>query len=269
MNLKRACLILVISFFTAVATMPYELWGADEPKPGDVKVVSIAGFDVRFRWCPPGEFMMGSREVERYDDETQHKVRISRGFWLAETETTQELWHAVMGANPSDFKGNDLPVEQVSWDDCQEFIKKLNSNARSGLHFQLPSEAHWEYACRAGTRGAWNVSVGSLDSLAWYRGIETHKVGTKKANAWGLYDMLGNVWEWCSDLYDDYPSGDATDPTGPKSGSLRVIRGGGWYYTSRGCRSAGRDGYTPVLRDDGLGFRLELLTIPRKTPLKF
>ena len=261
MNLKRACLILVISFFTAVATMPYELWGADEPKPGDVKVVSIAGFDVRFRWCPPGEFMMGSREVERYDDETQHKVRISRGFWLAETETTQELWHAVMGDYPSYFKGDDLPVEQVSWYDCQKLIEKLNSESGNGVHFQLPSEAHWEYACRAGTRGAYNVSGASLDSLAWYTDNsdgKTHKVGTKSPNAWELYDMLGNVWEWCSDWYGGYPSGDATDPTGPKSGSNRVNRGGGWDNTSRNCRSASRPGITLENRCDNLGFRLEL-----------
>ena len=239
---------------------------APEPssrKAGSLRVITIAGVKVNFRWCPAGEFMMGSpsSEAGRYDDETQHKVKISRGFWLAETETTQELWHAVMGANPSRFKGADLPVEQVSWDDCQEFIKKLNSNARSGLHFQLPSEAHWEYACRAGTRGAYNVSGASLDSLAWCSGnsdSKTHKVGTKKANAWGFYDMFGNVWEWCSDWYGGYPSGDATDPTGPKNGSSRVYRGGCWYSESRGCRSADRDWNTPVNRLYSLGFRLEL-----------
>ena len=202
-----------------------------------------------------------SSEEGRYDGEVQHKVRISRGFWLAETETTQELWHAVMGDNPSYFKGDDLPVESVSWNDCQEFIEKLNSKSENGVHFQLSSEAHWEYACRAGTSGAYNVSGASLDSLAWYYGNsdrKTHKVGTKIPNAWGLYDMHGNVWEWCSDLYDDYPSGDATDPTGSKSGSNRVNRGGGWDCTSWSCRSAYRNRRTPVLRYNILGFRLEL-----------
>ena len=232
-------------------------------KAGAVRELTISGVKVRFRWCPPGEFMMGSpsSEAGRDDDEAQHKVRISRGFWLAETETTQELWHAVMGDNPSYFKGNDLPVEQVSWDDCQEFIKKLNSNARSGLHFQLPSEAHWEYACRAGTRGAYNVSVASLDNSGWYSDNSngaTHKVGTKTSNAWGLYDMHGNVWEWCSDWYGGYPSGDATNPTGPKSGSGRVVRGGGWDNRSGNCRSALRRRFSPGNRDIYLGFRLEL-----------
>ena len=206
---------------------------------------------------------MGSPSSEEWrgDDETQHKVKISRGFWLAETETTQELWKAVMRDNSSYFKGNDLPVENVSWNDCQEFIEKLNSKSGKGLHFQLPSEAHWEYACRAGTRGAYNVSGASLDSLAWYYGnsdSNTHKVGTKSPNAWGLYDMLGNVWEWCSDWYGAYPSGDATDPTGPQNGSGRVARGGGWDDAFGVCRSAYRDGNSPADRLDILGFRLEL-----------
>ena len=229
----------------------------------DVLTVKIAGVKTNFRWCPPGEFMMGSPESEegRDEDETRHNVKISRGFWLAEVETTQELWQKVTGSNPSYFKGNKLPVEFVSWNDCQSFIEKIQQYAPNGMRFQLPSEAHWEYACRAGTTGRYNVPGASLDSLAWYSensNIRTHPVGGKSPNSWGLYDMHGNVWEWCSDWYGDYPGGEATYLTGSKNGSGRVSRGGGWSSASRNCRSAIRRRYTPELRDGSLGFRLEL-----------
>ncbi len=229
---------------------------------GDSLTLMINGVKVVFRWCPPGEFMMGSpeNEVDRFYHETQHKVVITKGFWLAETETTQAFWKAIMGNNPSYFKGNSLPVENVSWDDCQKFIKKLNEKVKDeGLQFRLslPSEAHWEYACRAGTtsRYSWGDE---WDSNKANKGTSTKPVGSYSANAWGLKDMHGNVWEWCEDWYEAYPTGTVTDPTGPESGSLRVSRGGGWSDDARFCRSAFRDRVTPEYRVYILGFRLEL-----------
>ena len=231
-------------------------------KAGASRTVTINGVEVVFRWCPPGEFMMGSpsNEKNRYADERQHKVVITKGFWLAETETTQALWKAVMGEdnNPSNFVGDNLPVDGVSWNDCQEFIKKLNEQAKStGLRFRLPSEAHWEYACRAGTttRYFWGDE--------WYssranNGSSTKPVGSYSANAWGLKDMHSNVWEWCEDWYGDYPKGTVTDPAGPQSGSYRVLRGGCWSDLAGYCRSADRFRLTPEHRYNFLGFRLEL-----------
>ena len=225
-----------------------------------VKVIN--GVEFAFRWCPAGAFTMGSPKSEdgRDNDETQHKVTLTKGFWMLETEVTQKQWKAVMGSNPDcKFKGDNLPVENVSWTDCQEFCKKC---AQLGFPVQLPTEAQWEYACRAGTTGAY---AGNLDEMAWYgyysnpkgtsKEATTHPVGTKKPNAWGLYDMHGNVWEWCQDWYaKEYPSGSVTDPTGPSSGSYRVVRGGGWHSDARRCRSANRDYYGPRLPGRLLGF---------------
>ena len=223
---------------------------------GKRAVKTINGVEFAFRYCPPGTFMMGSPSSDegRYSNETQHQVTLTKGFWMMETEVTQKQWKAVMGTNPSKFKGDDLPVEQVSWNDCQEFCKKCT---KLGLPVQLPTEAQWEYACRAGTTGAY---AGNLDEMAWYNESyakgSTHPVGTKKPNAWGLYDMHGNVWEWCQDRYDrDYPSGSVTDPVGPKSGSARVDRGGGWNSIAGYCRSAGRSSDSPEYRGYSLGFR--------------
>ena len=164
--------------------------------------------------------MMGSPDNER-----QHEVTLTRGFWMLETPVTQEMWESVMGNNPSYFKGPKRPVETVSWDDCQRSIAMLNTYVR-GMGFRLPSEVEWEYSCRAGSTGAYGGS-GDLDDMGWYyynSGDKTHEVKTKQANAWGLYDMHGNVWEWCQDWGGDYPSGPVTDPTGPESGSSLGFR---------------------------------------------
>ena len=204
---------------------------------------------------------MGSPEDEegRSFSERQHEVRISQGFWMGKHEVTQGEWEGVMGANPSHFKrcGLGCPVEQVSWEDVQEFIRRLNEQeSGSGYVYRLPTEAEWEYAARAGTTGA---RYGELDEIAWYGGNSgwtTHLVGQKGANAWGLHDMLGNVWEWVADWYAEYPAGAVTDPQGPDTGSGRVYRGGSWVNRARHVRSAIR-GYYRGYRGYGTrGFRL-------------
>lgn len=241
--------------------------------PGELRIVPIAGIDVRFRWCPPGVFMMGSPTSEegRLLNETQHLVMITQGYWLAETETSQKLWKAVMGSNPSDSKGDNLPVERVSWDDCQDFITMIRKYAPSGSNFQLPSEAHWEYACRAGTttRYSWG---NDWDSSKANNGMFTTKpVGSYDyVNAWNLKDMHGNVGEWCQDWYGPYPNGMATDPTGPLNGWSPVFRGGGGggpmdcRSASRGTlRSMGGRGLMEEVWIGSLGFRLELTDVAK------
>ena len=200
---------------------------------------------MEFVGVPAGSFVMGSLAGEegRYSDEQRHEVRISRGFWMGRYEVTQGEWEAVMGTNPSGFPecGARCPVEYVSWNDVQDFIRRLNEReAGCGPEYRLPTEAEWEYAARAGTSGARH---GVLDSVAWYRsnsGRTTRPVGQKRANGWGLHDMLGNVFEWTADWYGAYPLGPVTDPQGPNAGSRRVIRGGSWYAYSKGVRSAYR-----------------------------
>ncbi len=208
-----------------------------------------------FVQIPEGNFLMGS-ENGAEGEKPVRKVKIS-SFEMGKHEVTQEQWQAVMGNNPSDFKGANHPVEQVSWNDVQEFIKKLNAK-KDGYSYRLPTEAEWEYACRAGTKGDY---AGNLDEMSWYdknSGSKTHSVGEKKANAWGLYDMHGNVWEWCSDWYDEnyYKQSPNANPSGPSTGSLRVLRGGGWSFDARELRSAIRYRFAPGFRDFYLGFRL-------------
>ncbi|MBQ7403130.1 MAG: SUMF1/EgtB/PvdO family nonheme iron enzyme [Lentisphaeria bacterium] len=226
-----------------------------------------------------GSFTMGSPagELGRDEDETQRQVTLTKDYWLGKYEVTQAQWQAVMGSNPSHFKGDNLPVENVSWHDAKEFCKKLNEiyadKLPAGYQFDLPTEAQWEYACRAGTTTALNngkdltSSYGgcaNLNDVAWYyqnSGGKTHNVGQKRANAWGLYDMHGNVWEWCRDWYGAYPGGSVTDPAGPSSGSCRVVRGGSWYSYASSCRSADRNYYDPSLRNYYDGFRLALASV--------
>jgi formylglycine-generating enzyme required for sulfatase activity len=200
---------------------------------------------MEFALIPAGEFLMGSdkgKDPEAHDDETPlHRVTISRPFYLGKYAVTQAQWEAVMGSNPSYFKGRSNPVETVSWDDVQKFIWSLNIQEGNGC-YRLPTEAEWEYACRAGTTGVYSYGddAGSLGHYAWYAGNsgkKPHPVGQKEPNAWGLYDMHGNVWEWVQDWYDDYSSASVTDPKGPASGSYRVLRGGGWGLVARYCRS--------------------------------
>ncbi len=237
------------------------------PDPGEIEIVTLpGGGQLQLAWIPPGSFLMGSPSSEsgRSSDEgPQHRVTISHGFYMGKYEVTQAQWKAIMGNNPSRFKGDNLPVEEVSWNDVQKFIQKLNR--QTGLHFRLPTEAEWEYACRGGTDTAfcYGDSESQLGDYAWYgsnSNSKTHPVGQKQPNAWGLYDMHGNVWEWCSDWYDSdyYKNSPSTDPTGPATGDLRVFRGGSWYNSAQYCRSALRDWNDPSSRFHNLGFRLIL-----------
>ena len=211
-----------------------------------------------------GTFRMGTtseQEDDAYSDENPvHSVTLS-SYYIGKTEVTQDLWQAVMGTNSSDFKGAALPVECVSWDDCQEFIQKLNS--LTGRNFRLPSEAEWEFAFRGGNNSNGYKYSGSndIDNVAWYwdnTGQKTHPVGTKAPNELGIYDMSGNVCELCSDWYADYTSYPQTNPKGPQSGSYRVYRGGGWAYSARNCRSSFRYFCSPTDRHNFLGLRLAL-----------
>ena len=211
-----------------------------------------------------GTFIMGATQEQGSDAESDekptHQVTLS-SFSIGKYEVTQEEWEAVMGSNPSYFKGAKLPVEQVSWNDCQEFIRRLNQ--MTGKSFRLPTEAEWEFAARGGNRSNHYKYSGSnnLSSVAWYwdnSGSKTHPVGKKSPNELGLYDMSGNVWEWCADWYGDYSSSAQTNPKGPSNGSFRVRRGGGWGSYARRCRVSHRSRLTPSLSYDDLGLRLAL-----------
>jgi formylglycine-generating enzyme required for sulfatase activity len=222
---------------------------------GEIQIFSLPG-DVKLEmvFIPAGTFWMGSPsgETGKLADEHRHQVTLSKGFQIGKYPITQAQWLAVMGKNPSEFKerGMECPVEQISWNNCQAFIKKLNELEPEG-RFRLPTEAEWEYACRAGTEGE-RYGGSNLGEIAWYgdsnRFGGTHPVGQLKPNSWGLYDMLGNVDEWCSDLYenpgyDSYPSGVFNiDPKGPNTSSYIIQRGGSWSSKARECRPAYRFG---------------------------
>ena len=211
-----------------------------------------------------GTFTMGATVEQGSDayewEKPTHQVTLS-SYSIGKTEVTQELWQAVMGTNPSDFKGSKLPVEKVSWEDCQTFIRKLN--ALTGKNFRLPTEAEWEFAARGGnkSRGYKYSGNNTVDDVAWYKSNSsstTHPVATKASNELGIYDMTGNVWEWCSDCYSSYTSASQTNPTGPNSGSYRVFRGGSWIDYARSCRVSLRFSDPPASRSDYLGLRLAL-----------
>ena len=258
------CLSLVLSMFLITA-----------PKVPDISETKITNtIDMSFAYIPPGEFMMGSPADEpgRYDEEKQHKVTLTQGFYMQTTEVTQGQWRAVMGSDPSDFKdcGDDCPVENVSWDDVREFIRKLNEK-EGGDKYRLPTEAEWEYAARAGTTTPFFFGDCLSTDQANYDGNsplggcpkgeyrkKTIPVASFASNAWGLYDMHGNVYEWCQDWFGDYPSGTVTDPGGPSTGSYRVLRGGGWNYVAGHCRAAFRGWLSPDRRYGYLGLRLAL-----------
>lgn len=243
--------------------------------PGDDSIQSVIAFEVKgitfnMFFVEGGTFMMGAMDGDEEaggDERPQHKVTLS-DFSIGETEVTQELWEAVMGANPSNFEGDTLPVEGVSWNDCQQFINTLNnllSDKLGGKHFRLPTEAEWEFAARGGNKSKGYKYSGSdnLDDVAWYdsnSGNATHTVKTKSPNELGLYDMSGNVQEWCQDWYNDdyYGNSPVDNPQGTESGSDRANRGGNWCYNARNCRSSNRNYRNPDGKYNYLGLRLVL-----------
>lgn len=232
--------------------------------PAPISVTGAKTFTVNgvnFTMVPVegGTFQMGSNDG-RDDEKPIHNVTLS-SYYIGQTEVTQALWKAVMGSNPSDSKGDNLPVEMVSWNDSQSFITKLNQ--LTGEHFRLPTEAEWEFAAKGGrqSRGFEYSGNTNIDYVAWYKdnsGSKTHPVATKSPNELGIYDMTGNVGEWCQDWYGGYSISAQTNPTGPTSGSIRVIRGGDWYCDAGYCRSAQRDNCNPVGRWSHFGLRLAL-----------
>jgi formylglycine-generating enzyme required for sulfatase activity len=248
--------------------------GALAPHPGPAPVagasrntfglwetrVRVSEVDLSLVQIPSGSFRMGTNATDAEFLKIArpvHQVTLSQVFWMGKVPVTQGQWQAVMGNNPSKFKnaGVDAPVEKVSWDEAQQFISTLNG-MQSEWTFRLPMEAEWEYACRAGTEGE---AYGPLDAIAWYKdnsGETTHPVGQKQPNAFGLYDMNGNVWQWCWDWFGDYPADAQSDPQGHSKGQYRVFRGGSWSNYDSFIRSAGRAYAVPVSRFDRLGFRV-------------
>jgi len=273
---------------------------AEPVKVGENWVIPLPqGVELDMVWIKPGTFTMGISENELStfipdvvkdivkEHEMPHQVTLTKGYWLGKYEVTQRQWKAVMESNPSEFEGDDLPVEQVSWEDAMEFCRKLTEWERnaerlpSGYEYTLPTEAQWEYACRAGTTSSLNSGkdvttddgiCDDLDEVGWYwmnggkknwnggknPAICTHPGGQKKPNNWGLYDMHGNVREWCLDWYGDYPTSSVTDPKGANTGKDRVFRGGSWDSLPRGCRSALRGSAASDKRNHSLGFRLAI-----------
>jgi formylglycine-generating enzyme len=223
-----------------------------------------------FRWIPPGRFMMGSpkNEPERRENEVRHEVTLTQGFWLAETACTQELWAAIMGNNPSRFKGDGRPVDSVTWEDVQTFLKKLNEML-PGAGFRLPTEAEWEYACRAGTTTPFSFGDNITSDQVNFDGNYPYANGPKEQyreqtvpvkslppNPRGLYEIHGNVRELCANWFGEYDLNKTTNPTGPDAGESRVLRGGSWFGSARFCRSAFRFAFLPSEHYDNFGFRL-------------
>lgn len=246
--------------------------GGGGSKGQDNQTFTVGGVSFTMVAVQGGTFTMGATAEQgsdaEVDEKPAHSVTLS-SYYIGQTEVTQELWEAVMGRNPSYFKGAKRPVENVSWDDCQNFIRKLNE--KTGKSFRLPTEAEWEYAARGGNRSRGYKYSGSNNTgdVAWYtvncydKGSSspdygTHQVATKRANELGIYDMSGNVWEWCSDWYGGYSSASQTNPQGSSSGSSRVFRGGGWGTYARSCRVSYRNGYSADYRNDDFGLRLAL-----------
>lgn len=246
-----------------VHPVPLEKRDATEPTPPAPPPVPRSsvtnGLGMKFVWIPPGTFTMGSpkEEPDRGNDETPHTVTLTQGFYLGVHLVTQPQWEAVLGRNPSRFKGDgNLPVDGVSWEDCQEFIRKLKE--REKTYFRLPTEAEWEYACRAGTKTPYHVGFQLFPGQANFLSRQTTPTGRFRPNPLGLYDMHGNLYEWCEDWYGEYPENAVVDPQGPPVGTERVVRGGCWGIGPSGCRSAYRRHFEANRRSDCFGFRLVL-----------
>ena len=255
----RKSLFFVVSLFVAFSVCSQKAGEAN-----NIKVFNANGVQFTMVAVQGGRFVMGATAEQGgdacSDEAPAHQVTLS-SYFIGQTEVTQELWQAVMGSNPSGFKGDRRPVEKVSWLDCQIFISKLN--ALTGQNFRLPTEAEWEFAARGGncSQGYKYAGGNTLDNVAWYKGDsgdKTHDVATKSPNELGLYDMSGNVSEWCQDWYADYGDTSQTNPSGPSSGSFHMYRGGSWYNSAKYCRVSIRNRYTPMYYFNDLGLRLAL-----------
>ncbi len=287
----RCVLILLVLVLAPVAAMAAEASERSGPVPRigltstneAPPITEPIGRPVGFVWIKPGTFMLGSpkMEAERGKNEgPQTQVTITRGFWMGRHEVTQAEFQLVMGGNRSQFKGDTLPMESVSWFNATNYCRKLSMRAQAAGHlpqgywFRLPTEAEWEYACRAGKMSAFafgstlSSTKANFNGKYPYGGVPngpnvdmTTPVGSYAPNAWGLYDMHGNVWEWCSDCYASYPGGEVIDPTSPSNGFKRVIRGGNWFLMGRYCRSADRMYDFPGSKNESLGFRVVLAEI--------
>ena len=235
--------------------------------PGERFTIKLPGdLPLTFAWCPAGTFTIGSnRDDANADEKPAHTVTLTKGFFIGIYPVTQAQWKAaLMGSEPSNFPGPDRPVEQVLWEESRKFCRQMSRQLKGRAEVRLPTSAQWEYACRAGTTSAYNTGDGeeSLQKAGWYEansGKETHPVGKLAPNAWGIYDMHGNIWEWCLDWYAEYTPEDKTDPLGPETGSDRVFRGGGWGDSAKFCRSTYRSWFDPAVRYDALGFRIVMV----------
>jgi formylglycine-generating enzyme required for sulfatase activity len=263
------CLILIIAFAALASDLAGFVPDRKAIGESELPLPFTNGIGMKFVWIPPGNFVMGSPigEKERENTEAQHKVTLTKGFYMGVHLVTQDQWQAVMGNNPSEFKGEKNPVDTVSWDDCQAFIKKLKE--KDQRPYRLPTEAEWEYACRAGTTTPFHFGQTISTDQANYNGEiidgtgmkgvsrkRTLSVGSFPANTWGLHDMHGNLFQWCQDWHGDYPRGDVVDPQGTDGKKGRVIRGGSWLHGPKYCRSAFRGWNTPGFRYHAFGFRL-------------
>ena len=265
-NTSTSARTATISVESNAVTKTLAVTQSEAAPPSQGRTFTVGGVQFKMIAVEGGTFTMGATSEQgsdAYDNEkTAHSVTLS-SYSIGETEVTQALWQAVFGDdhNPSYFRGSNRPVEQVSLNDCQDFI--INLNAITGEHFRLPTEAEWEFAARGGnkSRGYKYAGSNSIDDVAWYddnSSDKTHDVATKQANELGLYDMSGNVWEWCYDWYGSYSSSAQMNPTGPASGNSRVCRGGSWNYYARRCRTSSRNNYTPSNSLNYIGFRLAL-----------
>ena len=257
---------------STISSLPVQRLTAPSTTSKDVITIPVKdGISIEMVKVEAGTFMMGATKemrdpnVSLLNEEPVHQVTLTNDYYIGKYEVTQALWQAVMGSNPSKYKGDNLPVEMVSWNDCKEFISKLNS--MTGRKFRLPTEAEWEYAARGGkkSRGYQYSGSNNISDVAWYSGncgnisvINTHPVGKKQANELGIYDMTGNVWEWCQDMYGYYSLSTQKNPTGSTGGNKRVTRGGSWFNTRESCRTSDRVDSSPDRHFEGLGLRLAL-----------
>ncbi len=272
--MKRLC----VAMLSVLVCLCSSLRASDSPsvfekgkEAGERRVLTInapggTSVEMAFRWCPPATFDMGSPESEPNRDyyETLHKVTLTKGFWILETETTQEMWRAVMGDNPSKWQGDKRPVDSVGLDEIDAFCKKIKRP--EGVVVQLTTEAQWEYAARAGSSDVYGGK--KIDEVAWYGDKNyngTHDVATKEPNAWGIYDMVGNLWEWCSDRYAAFTDESVVDPQGATfeecPGDVRVDRGGCWDSYPEECRLANRGYYDHDRKGPYVGFRFVVIPI--------